>query len=92
MASVAGGLLVGTGLFFVLGELDSYDQRWIGLLISLLFTVLGVILSRIGRSTRSAAAGAHPQRPLWASTGVKDASFNPAMYVSQPPLAGTTFS
>ncbi len=28
-----------------------------------------------------AAAGANPQRPLWASTGVKDPSFDPTMYV-----------
>jgi len=28
-----------------------------------------------------AALGAHPQRPLWASTGVKDPAFPPTMYV-----------
>ena len=28
-----------------------------------------------------AAAGANPQRPLWASTGVKDPSFDPTRYV-----------
>ena len=30
-----------------------------------------------------AAAGARPQRPLWASTGMKDAGLPPAAYVSQ---------
>ena len=30
---------------------------------------------------RVSAAGARPQRPLWASTGVKDPSFDPARYV-----------
>ena len=30
-----------------------------------------------------AADGAHPQRPLWASTGMKDAGLPPAAYVSQ---------
>ncbi|HET6210850.1 MAG TPA: transaldolase [Jatrophihabitans sp.] len=30
-----------------------------------------------------AAAGAHPQRPLWASTGVKDPSYDDTMYVSE---------
>lgn len=28
-----------------------------------------------------AAAGAHPQRPLWASTGVKDPAYDPTRYV-----------
>ncbi|MCK1821200.1 transaldolase [Streptomyces sp. XM83C] len=28
-------------------------------------------------------AGAHKQRPLWASTGVKDKAYKPAMYVDQ---------
>jgi transaldolase len=31
--------------------------------------------------TSLAAAGAHAQRPLWASTGVKDPAYNPTMYV-----------
>jgi transaldolase len=30
-----------------------------------------------------AAAGAHPQRPLWASTGVKDPAYDDSMYVTQ---------
>lgn len=30
-----------------------------------------------------AAAGAQPQRPLWASTGVKDKAFPPTMYVDE---------
>jgi transaldolase len=30
-----------------------------------------------------AAAGAHPQRPLWASTSVKDPAYDPTMYVDQ---------
>jgi transaldolase len=30
-----------------------------------------------------AAAGAHPQRPLWASTGVKDPAYDDTMYVTQ---------
>jgi len=30
-----------------------------------------------------AADGAHPQRPLWASTGVKDPSYDDTMYVTQ---------
>ncbi|MDO5672905.1 MAG: transaldolase [Actinomycetaceae bacterium] len=29
------------------------------------------------------AAGAHKQRPLWASTGVKDASLSPTLYVDE---------
>ena len=57
LIAVGGGLLVAGGLFTALGELDSYDQRWIGLLISVLFMTLGVVLSVINRSARSAAAG-----------------------------------
>lgn len=30
-----------------------------------------------------AAAGAHPQRPLWASTGVKDPAYRDTMYVDE---------
>jgi transaldolase len=33
------------------------------------------------RWTALAHAGAHPQRPLWASTGVKDPAYDPTMYV-----------
>lgn len=32
---------------------------------------------------RLASAGAHPQRPLWASTGVKDPAYPDTMYVSE---------
>jgi transaldolase len=34
------------------------------------------------------AAGAHPQRPLWASTGVKDPSYDDTMYVVDLVAAG----
>lgn len=33
------------------------------------------------RWQKLAALGAHPQRPLWASTGVKDPAFPPTLYV-----------
>ena len=33
--------------------------------------------------TALAGAGAHKQRPLWASTGVKDPSYDDTMYVAQ---------
>ncbi|MFF3413991.1 transaldolase [Streptomyces sp. NPDC002698] len=36
-----------------------------------------------------AAAGARPQRPLWASTGVKDAAYPDTMYVGELVIAGT---
>ena len=36
-----------------------------------------------------AAAGARPQRPLWASTGVKDSRYAPAMYVTGLVADGT---
>ena len=36
---------------------------------------------RSARPAALAALGAHPQRPLWASTGVKDPAFPPTMYV-----------
>ncbi len=36
-----------------------------------------------------AAAGARPQRPLWASTGVKDPSYPDTMYVSELVIPGT---
>ena len=36
-----------------------------------------------------AAAGAKPQRPLWASTGVKDPSYDDTMYVVELVAAGT---
>ncbi|MFE6698542.1 transaldolase [Streptomyces sp. NPDC057718] len=36
-----------------------------------------------------AAAGARVQRPLWASTGVKDPSYPDTMYVSELVIAGT---
>jgi transaldolase len=35
------------------------------------------------------SAGARPQRPLWASTGVKDPSFPDTMYVTELVAAGT---
>ena len=36
-----------------------------------------------------AAAGARPQRPLWASTGVKDPAYDDTMYVVDLAVAGT---
>ena len=36
-----------------------------------------------------AAAGAHPQRPLWASTGVKDPAYPAARYVTELVAPGT---
>ncbi len=36
-----------------------------------------------------AAAGAHPQRPLWASTGVKDPAYTDTRYVDELVVAGT---
>lgn len=57
MVGVGAGLLVVAGLFSLLAELDSYDQRGVGLTISFIFLVLGVALSTINRSTRSANAG-----------------------------------
>ncbi|SCE36394.1 transaldolase [Streptomyces sp. DvalAA-14] len=36
-----------------------------------------------------AAAGARPQRPLWASTGVKDPAYPDTLYVSELVIAGT---
>ena len=41
------------------------------------------------RWQRLAAAGAKPQRPLWASTGVKDPSYDDTMYVVQLVAPGT---
>ncbi|MGW1772079.1 transaldolase [Streptomyces sp. NPDC002104] len=41
------------------------------------------------RWQRLAAAGARAQRPLWASTGVKDPSLPDTMYVSELVIAGT---
>ncbi|MFG2784717.1 transaldolase family protein [Streptomyces prunicolor] len=38
---------------------------------------------------RLAAAGARPQRPLWASTGVKDPAYPDTMYVSELAIPGT---
>jgi transaldolase len=36
-----------------------------------------------------AAAGAHPQRPLWASTGVKDKAYPDTLYVDELVVRGT---
>ncbi len=36
-----------------------------------------------GRWTTLAQAGAHPQRPLWASTGVKDKAYPDTLYVDE---------
>lgn len=41
------------------------------------------------RWQRLGAAGARMQRPLWASTGVKDPSYPDTMYVSELAIAGT---
>lgn len=41
------------------------------------------------RWQRLAAAGARVQRPLWASTGVKDPSYPDTMYVSELVIVGT---
>ena len=38
-------------------------------------------VSATDRWSTLAAAGAHPQRPLWASTGVKDPAYRDTMYV-----------
>jgi transaldolase len=42
------------------------------------------------RWQRLAAAGAHPPRPLWASTGVKDPAYPDTMYVTQLITSGTS--
>jgi transaldolase len=36
-----------------------------------------------------AAAGAHPQRPLWASTGTKDPAYSDTLYVTELIAPGT---
>ncbi|GIG54377.1 transaldolase [Demequina activiva] len=41
------------------------------------------------RWQRLASAGAHPQRPLWASTSVKDDAYPDTMYVDELVTAGT---
>ncbi|MFD1542908.1 transaldolase [Nonomuraea guangzhouensis] len=41
------------------------------------------------RWQRLRAAGARPQRPLWASTGVKNPDYSPTMYVDQLVAPGT---
>jgi transaldolase len=41
------------------------------------------------RWRRLASAGAHPQRPLWASTGVKNPAYPDTMYVSELVAPGT---
>ena len=41
------------------------------------------------RWAQLAAAGARPQRPLWASTGVKDPKYPDTMYVSELVIPGT---
>ncbi|MFG2768078.1 transaldolase [Streptomyces rubiginosohelvolus] len=41
------------------------------------------------RWQRLAEAGARVQRPLWASTGVKDPSYSDTLYVSELAIAGT---
>ena len=40
------------------------------------------------RWERLAAAGAHPQRPLWASTGVKDKAYPDTLYVDELVVSG----
>lgn len=42
-----------------------------------------------GRWQRLKQSGANPQRPLWASTGVKDPAYPDTMYISQLIAAGT---
>lgn len=39
------------------------------------------------RATALLAAGAHPQRPLWASTGVKDPAYPDTLYVTELAVA-----
>ncbi|WP_329849496.1 transaldolase [Streptomyces sp. SP18ES09] len=46
-------------------------------------------MTAASRWQRLAAAGARAQRPLWASTGVKDPSYPDTMYVSELAVAGT---
>ncbi|MZD04038.1 transaldolase, partial [Streptomyces sp. SID5785] len=41
------------------------------------------------RATRLEAAGAHKQRPLWASTGVKDPAYKDTLYVDELVAPGT---
>ncbi|MEU2563596.1 transaldolase [Streptomyces longispororuber] len=41
------------------------------------------------RAARLAAAGAHKQRPLWASTGVKDPAYKDTLYVDELVAPGT---
>lgn len=41
------------------------------------------------RWQRLKAAGARPQRPLWASTGVKNPEYSPTMYVDELVASGT---
>ncbi|MGY0022815.1 transaldolase [Streptomyces sp. cg35] len=42
-----------------------------------------------GRATELEAAGAHKQRPLWASTGVKDPAYKDTLYVDELVAPGT---
>ncbi|MEV0321033.1 transaldolase [Streptomyces sp. NPDC050658] len=42
-----------------------------------------------GRATKLEAAGANKQRPLWASTGVKDPSYKDTLYVDELAAPGT---
>lgn len=46
-------------------------------------------LRETSRWQRLAVAGANPQRPLWASTGVKDPAYPDTMYVTELVTAGT---
>lgn len=41
------------------------------------------------RAKELLAQGAHPQRPLWASTGVKDPAYPDTLYVTELVVAGT---
>lgn len=85
MVAVGGGLMAAAGLFAILGELDGYDQRMVGLAISAVFTVLGVAVTILNRSTRSANAGVALSAVgvvplvvfLWANSDVFDRFFGP---------------
>ena len=48
-----------------------------------------VFASQTGRWPALAAAGAKPQRPLWASTGVKDPAYDDTQYVVELVAPGT---
>ena len=98
--SLAAGINVNVTLIFGLDQYQGVMEAFVSGLekaranghdISRIDSVASFFVSRVDTEIdkRLEASGANPQRPLWASTGVKNPDYDDTMYVTQLVVEGT---